>query len=228
MATFLSLCQAVARRSGTVSGTQPATVTGQTGRLNDIVQFVSEAWNEIQSKRDDWKWMNRSWSGSTISGTQAYTPAGLSISNHADWDIHAEVHCYLTSAGEANEWRVPFLQDWDAFRSAYLRGTVQSGAPRIYGIRPYDQALVLFPKPDAAYTLSGEYRKTNQTLSVDADEPEMPARFHDAIMWRALELLHDYDEADVLAAKAMREYGKHYSRLVSSQTPPVSLGRTLA
>lgn len=60
---FLQLCQNLHLKRGAGSGEQPGTlpsaVTSQNGKLLQIVTAIQEAWEDIQSEREDWLWMRR-------------------------------------------------------------------------------------------------------------------------------------------------------------------------
>ncbi len=73
MSSYLELCQAVARDSGTVSDlTAPSTVASQTGRLLRIVNWTAEAYEHIQLERDDWRWLRKEFDGSTLATVRRY------------------------------------------------------------------------------------------------------------------------------------------------------------
>ena len=55
--TFLELCQMTAQQSGTIQGVLPTTVVGQADRLKQIVDFVAEAYLDIQNAHRMWRWM---------------------------------------------------------------------------------------------------------------------------------------------------------------------------
>jgi hypothetical protein len=201
VATFLQLCQRVARDSGTVSGDRPTTVVAQTGRLGDIVRWTNDAWNDIQRSRREWRWMRTEFSGSLANGTQRYTSTALGIATRfGDWVCEGEDEArwslYLTATGVSDEGPLAFL-DWDTFYRTQLRGTPPtSSKPRFFSIDDAKQ-LVFSPIPDAIYTLRGLYKKSAQTLSVDADTPEMPEDFHRLIVFEALKKLGTFDENSV-------------------------------
>ena len=85
MSTYLQLCQDVARESGTVSGTYPTAVASQTGRLLKIVEWTAQAYVMIQNLHADWRWMQKTFSGTTTSGTGKYTATSWSITDLRDW-----------------------------------------------------------------------------------------------------------------------------------------------
>jgi len=70
--TFLELCQMTAQQSGTIQGTLPTTVVGQTNRLKQIVDFVREAYIDIQNAHRGWRWLNSEFYGFLGSGVLGY------------------------------------------------------------------------------------------------------------------------------------------------------------
>lgn len=196
MATFLQLAQRTAKKSRTAGNGQPTTVVNQVGRLGDIVSCVSEAWTLIQNQRNAWRFMVRELGGgagvSLLAGTAAFTPAALGVTDHAAWRPADLMTLRLADGTEPAE--LPFMH-WDEWRQRYEVWAVTASRPQHWTIRPYDEALVFGPTPDAAYVLRGPYRRTIQTLAANADVPLMPERHHDIIMWRALQLLAEMDEA---------------------------------
>ena len=69
--TFLQLVQAFVRDADTGAG-GPLTVIGQTSELGQAVEFIREAWLELQS-RHEWRWMRRSYAIELINEQEIYT-----------------------------------------------------------------------------------------------------------------------------------------------------------
>jgi len=61
-------------------------------------------------------------------------------------------------------------------------------------------------RPDDDYTVRGEYWKLPQTLAANGDIPECPAQYHDIIVWRALQIMAEHDEAPSAIATANYNY----------------------
>lgn len=206
MATFLELAQAVARDSGTVSGNQPVSVTGQTGRLGKIVAYTRDAWVRIQTHRPDWPWLRGGFAGTTSAGEAAYTAASWNIADFASWVMEpGGITLYAQSLGPADEGPLAVVP-WSVWRQRYGRGTPQAGRPAVVSVRPGDGALVLGPVPDAPYVIRGEHHRTPQILAADTDVPALPRHFHPLITWRALMLLSEHDEAPFPAQTAAANY----------------------
>lgn len=202
MATFLELVQDAAEESGTFPNIgDPETLSGATGRTLRMKNWVARAYRDIQRLERGWKWLVGEFSGATIASTQRYASTDLSIaSRFSQWipfdgDEMRTFTAYKTADGQSTEGFLEFVE-WMEFRRRYMVGSQadDTGAPDVFSIDA-DQKIVFYPIPDAAYTVRGLYRKAPQTLSDDADTPEMPAEFHDIIKWKALEYLGLYDEA---------------------------------
>jgi hypothetical protein len=234
MSTFLQLCQRVAQESGTVSsGTSPSTVVAQTGRLGKIVNWTNTAWTDIQLDRSEWRWMRKELEEDLVASTQRYSASDLSVTSFQKWLVTGDYNedrwsLYVTADGVETEGPIHFLA-WDDFYTTQLRGTPPSeGRPRYFSIDDSEK-LVFSPVPDVAYTLRGLYRKGVQTLAVDADTPEMPAAYHMLIVWEALKLLGNFDEASI---QQRAEWAQNARRirfnLERDQLPPVGICGPLA
>ncbi|MBP2230824.1 hypothetical protein J2847_004133 [Azospirillum agricola] len=223
MATFLELCQMVARDSGTVSGAQPTSVTGQTGRLAKIVSFVSQAWTDIQNSRSAWEWMRAEFEGVTIAGTGEYTPAAWNIADLAEWIVEpGSITIYDQAVGPADEGEIEVI-GWQYYRRLYGRGVQTAMRPIACAIKP-NGSLLLGPVPDGVYVVRGEYRTVPQVLAANGDVPTLPARFHEAIKWRALQLLAEHDEAPTAMTTAAVNYARVLAALERDQLPQVTIG----
>jgi hypothetical protein len=205
--TFLELCQAVALYSGTGDGNKPTTVTGQTGRLALIVNWVQDAWQELQYSRNAWGFMRSDFTSELIGGQAEYTADDLGITDHAQWVQDGVMTIYLET-DQAGESFLPWI-DYRLWKEQYDRGTPTDTKPTCVAMSP-DNKLCFGPKPDTAntYVVRGQYIKAPQELTSDADEPSLPERFHKIIMWKALISLADFDEAATHMQTARRRYGE--------------------
>lgn len=226
MSTYLEICQDVARESGTVPTIgQPDTITGLSGRLLRIANWVNDAHKDIQRMYETWRWLNADFSGQTIASTQNYNAASMGISSRfSRWVTRGQrerdtFSIYLTSEGQEREQFLEFIE-WENFRFTVMVGgnATREGKPIYVSIND-QRELVFYPTPDAAYTVRGRYYKAPQTLTVDADTPEMPEEFHDIIKWRALMLMGLFDEAFEQYAGWTQEYNRMLDQLTDSQLP---------
>jgi hypothetical protein len=228
MSTYLQLVRDVCIESGTVpSSSLPATVIGVTGRIADMARWTQKAWVDIQNARNAWRWMRGEWQASTVAGQQRYTVSELGVAaRFAEW-LHeneageAYTTAYNASIGPADEGRLIYMP-FSLFYTARLRGTQTQDRPLFYSVDD-QQRLALSPVPDAIYTMRGMYRKSPQVLSADSDIPEMPARFHDLIVWWALGLLAANDESMEQLPIWRQRVRELMSDLERDQLPQLSL-----
>lgn len=192
---YLLLCQRTVRESGTISGDAlPASVTGQSGRLLKVVEWVAEAWRQVQNLHDDWKWMRAEFTGTITAGAARYTPASFNLTRFSKWLCEPRsVTIYDTAKGVADESELKEMS-WDDWRINFGRGVQQQNRPRVYAISPTGE-FCLGPVPDVPYTVRGEYMKSAQDLTANTDIPELPdTSLHTVIVWKALLLLAQFDE----------------------------------
>lgn len=228
MATFLTLCGDLTDESGAI-GTAPSAVTAQTGRQKKCVNWIRRAWEAIQNVSPDWRWMQGEVSAVALTiNDMNYSSSDLGISSRfGEWKgdraapgfTYRPWTIYDNSIGQADESPLTEIT-YELWRTKYDRGTHDAQRPTEYAIAP-DRTFRLGPKPDIAYRVRGEYRKSIQVLAADADEPEMPSRFHDLIVWRAMMLMANHDESDPIYIRAMREYGPLMLDLQRDQLPAI-------
>jgi hypothetical protein len=231
MATFLEIVQKVSRESGTVSSV-PSTVVSQTGRVLKVVNWVNDAWAEIQNDRANWRWMRKEFSNALSENTFKYTPASFNLTDFSRWvEDDSSVTIYDATIGVSDEGILRPLT-WEEWRIKYGRGTQNANKPTEYCITEANE-LAVGPKPDAAttgYTVRGEYYTGNQDLALDATVPNMPVRFHDCIAWLALLKLYGADEAQDQYARIEPRYSVMRMALERDQLPrlTISASSTLA
>lgn len=229
--TYLELCQAL-RRECAVGGSGPAAVTNQTGELERLVNWIKDAYVEIQMEEPNWRWLRSEFTFQTSADDDTYAYGdvndaftGSAITRFDRWWTE-EVQIYLTSAGMSGRHHIPFSR-WENFRRVWLTGDHDSQYPSCFSIDPRDN-FRLGGKPNDAYTVTGEYQKSPQELSADDDEPEMPAKFHTLIVARAMEKYAAYHAAPEVDAAAQRIIDRLMPELRANQLPEPRLGNALA
>lgn len=237
MSTFLQLAVRLRRECG-VAGTGPAAVVGQTGLHEKLVNWVADAYRDIQLRHPNWRWMRSNFTVNTVAGTDNYaytactdTKTAAAISRFAHWwanDRLDRFRFYLTSGGVSGEQWLTFMP-YEDFRRIYKFGAQQSatGQPFYVSVDD-DEKLVLGPNPNNIYTVSGSYQRGPQMLAADADEPDMPTRFHDLIVYYAMQRYASSTVAPEVLARAVLEGGRIMRALELSQLPQIRLGSPLA
>ena len=212
-----------------VSGNAPATTLNQTGELGRLVNWIDSAWNEIQLFRPNWDWMLDSVSFQTVAGQYEYTPTQAGVaSTLADWKLDS-FRNYLTSAGIGSEQYMNEMT-YGRFRDYYLFSTrvTSLAQPLDVAVRPQNKNLLLGSPPDQVYTVVGEYYKLPTVLTADADTPNMPERYHMAIVYRAMIDYGQYEAAPEVLARGNERFKQMMLRLDHDQLQPMELGGPLA
>lgn len=225
---YLALCQRLRQEVG-ASGTGPTSVVSQTGEYQLLCNYIAQAWTEIQEEHSAWNWMRKSFTFNTVANQQGYAPAAapLSLTDFASWDEDT-FRLYRTATGVSDEQYLTWMP-YQSFRDLYQFGTQRTTyqRPIAFAIAP-DKQILLGNAPDAIYTVVGEYIKTPQTLSANDDIPEMPTRFHMAIVYRAMWHYGHYDASPEIVARGDALYRDMLVRLELDQLPPMGLAGALA
>lgn len=220
MSTFLELCKDVNREAG-LSGTGPASVSGQVGMDAKVVSWVKNAWNDIQETEKNWRFLWKNDGVVTcVQGQKTYDPVGLGFDlRHYDKD---SFRVYLGTIG--NQLFITYVP-YETFRANYLFGNLQTtqGRPTVFTVNP-DNTFSVWPTPNDAYVINFDYFRNPQVLANNTDTPIMPARFHQAIMYLALSRYSAHDENQILYQEAMMNYKRMMNRLYNDQLPNMAVG----
>lgn len=224
-----------------VSGTMTTTI-GQTGELLRIVQWVDQAWEELQTEHDDWNWMRSSqllgggqgMSFVTVAGTAAYPlgtgagTTGVLLANFTKWDRET-LRSYTTLVGTSDEMTLEEVS-YDTWRDGYMLGalrTVQT-RPYVFAVAP-DETICLGPPPNSLYTVTGDYFRAPTVMALDADTPTgLPASHHLAIVYKMMMAYAGYEAASEVFQRGDAGYGYHKRQLQILKLPRVTTGGALA
>lgn len=237
--TFLQLVNRLAQEAGvTGNASAVSAVTGQSGEALRLVNWVKQSHTEIQTRSENWRWMRSTFSVNTVVADDTYAYSDCTdtrltgaISRFGQWipfddQGASNIKRYLTSGGVGGEMWMTNLP-WSYFRSIYRLGTQNNGPSLHVTIDPQNN-LVFGPKPDAIYTVSGEYQMSALEFSADGDIPEFPARFHDLVWMKALEKYGRYHAAGEVLARGQVEGGRVMAQLEADQLPDIAMGAPIA
>jgi len=240
MPTYLALINKLALESKvTSSASAVAAVTSQVGMAARFVKWIADAHRDIQGSHDNWRWMRSGFTVQTVAGDGIYagtdctdTLASAAVTRFGRWITHdnegrSNVTCYLTSAGVPGERTLIWLP-WSRFRFLYRRATQNNNPPIHFSVDPQDN-LVIGPKPEAVYTVNGEYQRSALVLANAGDTPEFHSDFHDLVVWYALDKYGRTAIAPEIVGRAQMESSRLMRQLESSQLPTdFDLGPPLA
>ena len=225
--TYLELVRRLHSECG-VSGSPPSTTVGQIGEMKRLVDWTATAWTEIQEKRPNWSWMQTAVSFDTVAGDYEYSPTEAGIeSTFANWKADS-FRSYLKAAGVGSEvFMTPMT--YDQFRNYYLFSTRRTSLsqPLELAVAP-NKNLLVGPPPADVYTIVGEYYKLPVVLSADADIPDLPARFHMAIVYRAMIDYGMYEAAPEVVTRGETKFREMMIKIEDDQLPDILVGSPLA
>ncbi len=230
---FLEMCQKVAEESGTIASLpNPQSVTGQTGRLLRIVNWVNSAYGLIQSAHPDWLWMRGTFEGQLLPDTREYAGDAIGAPRFGRFARAARgtsvVSVYDPAIGPREEGIIDF-RDYDEFYATFLTGGHQErrGKPT-HVTRTPDNRIAVFPLPDKNYVIRGMYHRARHVLAENDDVPDVPPDYRMVIVYRALMLLATFDEDASRLGVYTSEFNALMGALSAHYLPQMQLGEPLA
>jgi hypothetical protein len=238
---FLTLFQRACTECG-VSGV-PATTAGQIGSLGRIANWVGDAWNELQTSRDDWDWMR---SSNILGSGVSFIPAagqyniplgtgpgqiGVAVDSFGKWDMPT-FRCFTTTNDVGG---IPldeiFLDEipYDTFRDAYMLGAMRAVQTRPYVIAAApDQSLCVGPPPNGLYSITGDYWMAPALMVNDTDVPVgLPTRWHMLVVYAAMKKYGYYEAAADVLERAQAEWDTMFRQLEARRLPAMGFGGSL-
>jgi hypothetical protein len=144
-----------------------------------------------------------------------------------DAATEARFKLYDTTIGLTDAGRLRYIP-WKDFDEILRNTGASNGKPQFFSIDPQDR-LAFAPIPDSNnYRVIGPYRKSAQTLALDADTPEMPSDYHDVIVSVGLQFLGTHDESPTQIPLWELRKNRDFSRLEQDQLPQFTFAGPLA
>jgi hypothetical protein len=191
--TYLELCVATRQECG-IQGETPAAVTNQRGLLKRIVDWVADADVVVQSVYADWDFLWAEFTDDTTDNSDAITKP----TNFGMWDRES----FAVDRGTATGRKLT-VYDFKEWRNAnYLK--IKQEPSRIT-ITP-DGNLRLSQPANGTYEIYANYWKDIIRMSINADTPPYPTRFHRIVICRAAMFFFKDQEAWQNYTEAEKEY----------------------
>lgn len=208
--TYLELCQGFVQELGVAGGGEnnPSAVTGQTGELLNVVNWIAAAELEINNQCLDWKYLWAEYSQALAIDDQEPTlPTGVLAPRTWIKDSF-----YLDRFG-VNQRKLVWL-DWSDYRD------IDSfpNQPQSITMKP-NGVLRLDAKMTQALTLTGEYYKAPTRMSANADVSPIPAEYHRIILCRAAVIYGGREDAPEVVNHYEPEYIEILNNLEMTQRP---------
>ena len=219
---FITLAKTLRNECG-VSGSE-LSVTNATGEWARLCGWINTAWHELQEENQGWEWMRKNVTFNTVAQQGEYNPStDLLLTDFGLWKKDS-FRIYNTASGIGNELQLHF-RDYNSFRDFYLLGNRRTtySRPIELSITP-SRNLVLGFAPETIYTVSGEYYKLPVALATDANTPDMPSRFHMAIVYRAMMSYGAFESAPEVYQRGEKAYKEMLNKIRYDQAPAITRG----
>lgn len=229
--TFLDLCKVVhliLRVGEETPGTQPVAVTGQSGQLAEIVEYVKRSHADICRLHPNWLFMQASGTVSLTVGSRKVTKAALlaaypNLGRVMPFVVNDGAYLGITPDGESAEQTVIHVsyQDWIG---NYDAPPIPSGMPRHFTITP-DGDIEFDANADRAYSIRFMYRKRVVDLAADGDQPMFDEDYHMLIPWWAVRRYYcaSRDSTNELLQKSDVEMRRELHRMRNDLLPDFTL-----
>lgn len=238
----LSLAQKLITECG-ISGAMTTTIS-QTGEFARVVGWIDQAWQEVQTEHDDWKWMrssnllNPGTTGAQFITTAARaiyplgnvvgTNCGVLAANFGKW-AKGSFRNYVTTVGVNSEMHMDDIS-YDEWRDCYMFGAMRSvqTRPIVIAAAP-DESLCVGPPSNGLYTITGDYYVAPTVMALDADTPTgLPVAYHLIIVYQAMIYYAYYEGASEVLQRGREGYGMLLAQLEALKLPELVLGPPLA
>jgi hypothetical protein len=107
---------------------------------------------------------------------------------------------------------------WHDWANRYTSIVGAYGTPRYYTINPQGH-YEFWPRPEKAYYVKCTYSGAPIGFSAATDVPELPAKLHPIIVWKAVMYYAQYDRELAVEARAKKRYG-FYKRIMDRDSKP--------
>lgn len=186
MATFAQICSSVLEESDgrvvTFSSTNLGTdsngalyVTDPTQR--NVIKWVSQAYREILDMTPYWSFLHRRGTLFKVSAGKATYPS--TTPRVRDGSL------FFRATGSTA--RIPVYLESYAWWTELQQALVVSAGYPMYLVDAPDDSYLVWPTPTASGEIYGDYWVIGEDLSTASDEPIWNERYHDLLIWRALQ-----------------------------------------
>ena len=241
--TYLELCQETIEASGTGEELALTSLTDVDQFRRGITRKVVEAWRFVQTLHEGWGWRQRDFTAQLRAGVSVYTWNEL-FNGDGTRSIPPDIgfRNWLAKPpgdGTGPEWYISSPDNdygsvtplttisYEVMRARRLVLTAPQ-KPTTFAISPSIQ-LILHAIPEAAHRIHGMHVTGVQTLVSENDIPNLPDdEYHDVIKWRAVMMVHGFDEADKSYMFAKEQYSELLESMSRKYLPSITVAGAVA
>lgn len=194
---FLQICQRFVRESRISRSATPLppTVLNQSGQMQMVVDWVADAWVDLQTLHDDWRFMRRTAQFDLIQGQSEYTPqqCGIEPEEFGHW-APKTFRNYVTSVGLSSEIPMSYLS-YDCWRDTYQYGAMRTSQsrPNVVTVMPNNNLGVSFTPVDG-YSMIGDYYVAPVRMETDEEIPALPIQHNFMLIVYEAMVAYGYSE----------------------------------
>ena len=212
MSNFLQICQNVRSQSG-ISGSGPSNVTGQTAIYADVVRWVTESYNEIQTEHENWNFLHNTYSLAVPAFFDTITMPveGVRVISHES---------FVMQDINGKRLRIDYVP-WSVWKVAdklYLDEDNEEGVPEYVTQLP-NKSLKFHPtiQEDGVIHFEG-YREPHIMVN-STDVPIIPTQYQTLIEFKALMKYSSYYNATEVFKANDLAYKELLSKMKFSELP---------
>lgn len=192
------------------AGTGPASITATVGEDRLYVNWINQAYLELQERRPNWDWMWEQISIPLVAGITTYNLESPTI-QHDSVRIGGVSLTYCP---------------WLTFSRAYA-GAVQEARPTVYTIRP-DNQLQLSARPAEDGLLTLEHYRRPAPMVANTDVPRVPERYHMILVYAGMIKYGFYENASEVLQAGDSMFKTMFAQLERDTLPQVLSAGPLA
>lgn len=211
MSSFLQICKDVRAQAG-LSGDGPSNVVGQTGIYSDVVRWVEEAYNEIQSLHENWNFLFKEGSFILQAGFSTYPIAETE-------ELRLLVKGSLTiqyNLGFKKRLRYIPYTTW---RNSAKYLEEQEGQPTEYTELPSGDIKFYPSSPTLDYQINYEGYSRPHVMVDSVDTPLFASQWHEMIKLKALIRYSEFYNSPEIYESATRTFSTQIKDMEFSQLP---------
>lgn len=214
---FLNLCKRLRQEAG-YSGSGPSTAIGQTGEAKRIVDWLNDAWMDLQSMRTDWRFMLEEFE-------VILNPGDSTVTLSADFKSMEEKSVVLKRADGSRSY--PTYLTPENMRLLKRNNDDNPSYPFYYSVDEKG-LMTVFPSCNEVVVIDGDYYVKPSPLVENTDIPRLPEEHHLALVWMGLMSAAGYDEAGNTWQRGSDRFGKMLDDLNTTQLPKIKRAEPLA
>lgn len=210
MSTYLQICKDVRAQAG-IAGDGPSDVTGQTGIEADVVRWVTEAYNDIQTLHENWNFLWTEESFLLPVGNSSYPV----LSTFGLRQVSAD--SWRAADATTVKYRL-YPLSWVAWKNSYMSMKDKDERPTTVIEQP-NGTFKFYPTPLVDTTITFEGFKVPDVMTTSTDVPIFPAQYHELIQLKALMKYTEYYSAPELLNTVVPAYDELLSKMQFSELP---------